>query len=387
MSLLRNITSGLRSLFRKEQVDRELNEELGAYLEMEVVEKMKQGMSRKDALRAVRLEHGGLELAKEVVRSAGWESFVETCWQDLRFAARTLRKSPGFTAVAVLTLALGIGANTAVFSLVDTILLRMLPVRDPEQLVELTHTGGGTLSYPFFESVRDRNGVFSGVLLLSAGRLAAGAHFDGADLGVVHVSQVSGNYFEVLGVSPVIGRVLTAEDRDTSNGAVISYGFWQRAFGADPSVLGKTLQLGPDYVCTIMGVGPPNFTGVATGQPMDVWVPATPSTNPVAFMFRLIARRKPGISQAQALANVQVLARQLSLEWKFEGPLGVELTAAGSGLTQLRRRYTRPLLVLMLISALLFLMVALNIGNLLLARASARQQEVGVRLSLGASRS
>src|SRR6266576_582687 len=259
--------------------------------------------------------------------------------------------------------------------------------RDPEQLVELTRPEGETLSYPFFEAVRDRNGVFSGVLLLSAGRLAAGAHFDGADLGEVHVSQVSGNYFEVLGVSPVIGRVLTAEDRDTSNVAVISYGFWQRALGADPSVLGRTLQLGPDHVCTIVGMAPANFTGVATGQPMDVWVPATPSTNAVAFMFRLIARRKPGISQAQALANVQVLARQLSLEWKFEGPLGVELTAAGSGLTQLRWRFTRPLLVLMIISSLLFLMVALNIGNLLLARASARQQEVGVRLSLGASRS
>src|SRR5438128_8145981 len=142
---------------------------------------------------------------------------------DLRYGARMLAKHPGFTAVAVLTLALGIGANTAIFSLVDTILLRMLPVRDPEQLVELTRPGGGTLSYPFFESVRDRNGVFSGVLLLSAGRLAAGAHFDGAHLGEVHVSQVSGNYFEVLGVSPVIGRVLTAEDRDTSNVAVVSY--------------------------------------------------------------------------------------------------------------------------------------------------------------------
>src|SRR5690348_218802 len=169
MSFLRNITTGLRSLFRKEQVDQELEEELRAYQEMATAEKMKNGMSRKEALRAVRLERGSLEVSKEIVRSGGWEFFLETCWQDLHYSVRMLRKSPVFAAVAIVTLALGIGANTAIFSLTDQILLRDLPVPHPEQLFILRspgpnhgHTwgdvdqGAQSFSYPMYKDLRER---------------------------------------------------------------------------------------------------------------------------------------------------------------------------------------------------------------------------------------
>jgi MacB-like periplasmic core domain len=252
MPFLRNITSGLRSLFRKEQVDRELDEELRAYQDMATEEKTKQGMNPNAALRAVRLERGSVEIAKEIVRSGGWEFFVETCWQDLRFASRTLRKSPGFTVVAVLTLALGIGANTAIFSLLNAVLLRNLPVKNPNELVLLgTGRGQGSTSgvddvlysYRFYEEVAQRNQVFSETSAMMSvpfdgmhGRVAGSASLE-----PMNVQLVSGTYFSMLGVEPVLGREFTKLDDEPLGAhaiAMISYSWWTRRFARDPAVIG-----------------------------------------------------------------------------------------------------------------------------------------------------
>jgi putative ABC transport system permease protein len=245
-------------------VDQELDEELGAYLEMEAAEKMKQGMSRKEALRAVRLERGSLEVTKEVVRSAGWESFVETLWQDLRFAARTLRKSPGFTAVAVLTLALGIGANSAIFSVVNAVLLRPLSYKDSDQLVQLIEHDQKRgidfdwVSFPNFHDWAEQSKAFQYV---AAYKFHAFNLTNMSQAEMLFGIKASANLLPTLGAEPILGRNFRPEEDQPGRDheVILSYDTWKQTFGADPQLIGKRITLN-DEPYTVIGVMPASFT-------------------------------------------------------------------------------------------------------------------------------
>jgi len=417
MSVLRNIADGLRFLFRKEQVSRELDEELGGFLEMAVDEKMKRGMSRKDALRAVRLERGTLDITKEIVWSARWESFVETLWRDLRFAVRVLRKNPVFTAVVVLTLTLGIGANTAIFTLIDTVMLKPLPVPNSKQLYRLgdnnnccvmvgTQDGGSFVlySYPLYEHLRDETPEFS--------ELAAFASYV-SDLSVRRETDiaaqpyrgefVSGNYFAMLGAGSFAGRLLMPAD-DTSGApraAVMNYHTWQRRFGADRSLIGSTVNInGVPY--TITGVTAPEFYGdTLRSDPPDFWLPL--AANPDRWLFGaepewlyLMGRLRPEAASGQVQARLTVELQQWLGSHREVIPERdrndiarqyIRLTPGGRGVEQMQTNYAMGLRLLVTLSALLLLIACANIANLLLARGSANLSQTAVRLALGASRS
>ena len=343
----------------------------------------------------------------------------------MRYALRSFARNPAFTLVALLTLGLGIGANTAIFRLVDTIMLRILPVQHPEELLAIR----GSFWYWRFEQLRDRNDVFSGVVGV---RTFDDVTMTAADqpLGRASVELVTGNYFDLLGVRPVLGRPITPDD-DRAEGAgpvaVISYGLWQRAFAGSGDVLGRPVRLRagrvgggtsgfePDTpnvrredaaLVTIIGVAPPEFFGDTVGKLVDVWIPITMQpvlmpgrawlTRKTASWVNIMGRVRAGITEEQARESLTRLWRQIRAdeigpsitEDERRNLANARLTVESGekGFAQIRREFSQPLLILMSVVTLVLLIACLNVANLLLARATARQQEISMRLSLGASR-
>jgi predicted permease len=414
MSITTKFRMWIRDLFHVKQSESELESELRFDLAQRTEANVRAGMTREDAELSARREFGSVALAKEECRDARGTQFFEQTWQDIRFGLRMLRKSPGFTATAILTLALGIGANTAIFSMMDTVILQNLPVKNPGELVVIAsftpRTGqSDSFSYPMYQDIRDQNDAFDGVLAIGGAQM--NVSYSGAS---EHVRGrlVSGNYFDVLGVHPSIGRLFTQHD-DLAPGAnpvtVLSYGFWERRFGKDPALVGKQILLN-EHAMTVIGIAAPEFYGTELSDSPDVFVPLMMTLDfipaPANRMqshthqwLTLMARRKPGVSMTQAQASLEVLYQRLHMaegQSLLSGASDfarkqffsrtIVLSPGSQGLGHLRRGFAEPLAMLFAVTNIVLLILCANLANLLLARAWARGQETAVRLALGAGR-
>ena len=389
MNIYRHLTAGLKELIRRNKTESELNEELNAYVQNSADAKVQAGVTPEEALRAARLELGGVETVKHQVRAVGWEFALEVFMQDVRYGVRMLLKARLFTAVALTTIAIGIGANTAMFSLVDAIVLRPLPYPEPQRLIVAgTHQRGGSglelISTADFLAWRDHQQSFEQVAVLDR----ASSSFALSGMGPperIPGYRVSANFFSIFGVAPLKGRGFrSGEDRPGTPGVVvISEQFWRDHLGSDPEVLTRSLTLdGKQH--TIIGVMPAGFH-FPTGRPVVLWAIQT-LYSPVArppYGLLAFGRLKPGISLPKAQAELDDLTAQVTAQY----PNSEDLVAAMMPMKQwMVSEVSTALLVLLGAIALLLLIVIVNVANLLLARATARQSEVALRMALGASR-
>jgi predicted permease len=352
-------------------------------------------------LTAARRSLGNATLVQEITVAVwGW-GWLERLGQDLGYAMRLLRKSLAFTITAVLSLAIGIGMNTAIFSLLDAVLLRNLPVHSPQDLVVLVEQFGSRESFSFssprFRALRE-NDTLAGLSAFRPWRFRTAIH---GDPRLANGQLVSGNYFALLGVQARLGRTLTEGDDErlgSNSVAVLSYRYWQREFGSDTDVIGRRIEI-QGYPFTVVGVAAPEFFGLEPGKEVDITVPLTmqpvvmPGTplwsSPDARWLRLIGRRKPSVTLEQAQANLALRWGQLkaaSPRHRGAPDSQLKVLPGGQGLYYLRRQFSLPLRILMAALAIVLLVACANLASLLLARATARQQEIDIRLSLGASR-
>jgi predicted permease len=396
MRTLRSFVRRFRNVFRREELDRDLSDELASHLAMHIEDNVRAGMSQQEARRAALLKLGGVEQVKESHRERRGLPMLESVWQDLRFAVRMLGKSPGFTFLAVLCLALGIGVNTSVFTVLDVAMLRPMPVSEPESMTILSRAGSPLISYPDYLGYRDRNHAFTAL----GATLPTESSLDANDENHLAAAEaVSGNYSETLGLSAFLGRWFTNENADV---AVLSYATWRHLFNADPRVLGKRVR-SESQSYTVIGVARPEFTGIYTPLQTDIWVPLRVWTKqyPEARAHLLdrahpwpsvmiIGRLKPRVAVSQAAADLNGLDAQIRHEnptatASASAPLVLEIIhGAPSPVT---RRGAVPFVTLLfLVVGVVLLIACVNVGNLLLARGTARQQELSVRSALGASR-
>ena len=419
--VLSDIRYRLRALFARASVERELNDELRFHVEREAEKYERQGMSRDAALRRARLQFGGIEQMKEASRDARGTARLESIGRDLRYAMRSLRSRPAFTLTVIATLALGIGANTAIFTLVDALLLRPLPVAHPEQLVIVSDPAavnnnnvGSPLtdfvSFQLYKDVRARNTVFTDMYATGWSgpidvQIGAGAD---ATPEQPHARFVTGNFFSVLGVSAYAGRTFTAAEDEAPGQdpvAVITYDYWQHRFSGSSAAIGSIMRVN-DVAVTIVGVTPPGFSGDIIGQPMDFWLPMMmdPVIQPKMNLLDnrgwswlvMMGRLKPGVTLDEARQEVgaveaNAIRQNLSgraLSQFDDGLKGnpIHVVSGALGFSERRAEYGKALWVLMAAVGLVILVVCANVSSLMLARIVARRREMTVRMTLGAGR-